>query len=402
MEQRKFTSRFRLVAGILLALVFVGGIYVGVHGREALAKITSLSAVESETADFTSFWKVWNIINEKYPNASGVSSQERVYGAIKGLVESLEDPYSEFFTPEETKDFQDLINGSFGGVGIEIGVKEKTLTAMSVLPNTPAEKAGILAGDKILKIDATATSDLSINGAVNLIKGEEGTTVTLTIYREGESVTREIALVRAKIIVPTLSTELRSDGIFVIEFYNFDSHAISEFKTAVLAFAKTGSKKLIIDLRGNPGGFLDAAIDTASWFLPAGEVIVRENFGPDEPETIYRSKGYATLQGKNIKIEILVDGGSASASEIFAGALSEHGVADLVGEQTYGKGSVQELIGITGETSLKLTIAKWLTPKGISISEQGLTPTYVVPFTDNDATLAIDPQLNKAIELLNQ
>ena len=208
---------------------------------------------------------------------------------------------------------------------------------------------------------------------------------------------------RDTIEIPTLDSELRKeDGVFVIKLYSFSANSAILFQTALQKFADSGSNKLILDLRGDPGGYLDSAVSMASWFLPGGKPILIEDYGDKEKEKIYRSRGYDVFAEGNLKMVILVDGGSASASEILAGALSEHGVAKLVGTQTYGKGSVQEVVPITDTTSLKVTIAKWYTPNGVSISEKGLTPDFIVKFTQKDADAKKDPQMDKALEIVNK
>ncbi len=312
---------------------------------------------------------------------------------------SLNDPYSVFFPPEEAKSFQETISGSFSGIGMEVGIKDKILTVVAPLKNTPSYKAGIKPGEKILKIDGKETNDMTVDKAISLIRGEKGTSVILTMYRDGDRKPREVTLVRDTIIIPTVETIKRDDGVFVISVYNFSANVATDFQNALKEFAQTNSDKLVIDLRGNPGGYLDAAISMASWFLPSGKTVVMEDFGNKTDKTIHRSLGYDVFE--NLKLVILVDEGSASASEIFAGALHDNKKALLVGEKTYGKGSVQELVPVTKDTSIKITIAKWLTPNGISISKEGIKPDYTVPITDKDVTDKVDPQMNKAVELLN-
>jgi carboxyl-terminal processing protease len=340
-------------------------------------------------------------MNEKYPGVAKISDQDKVYGAISGLVGSLNDPYSVFFTPDEAKSFEEEIAGNFTGIGMEVGIKDKILTVIAPLKDTPAYRADIKPGDKILKIDKTVTSNLSIEDAIKLIRGEKGTTVTLTIFRDGESNPREIKIVRDVINIPTLDTEKRPDGIFVIKLYSFTANSADLFRNAMKEFVDSGDGKLLLDLRGNPGGYLDAAVDMASWFLPNGKTVVTEDYGSNKPPEIFRSKGYDIFTDK-LKFVILMDGGSASASEILAGAMQDQGKAKLVGTQSFGKGSVQEVIDVTPDTILKITVAKWLTPKGTSISEKGLTPDYVVELTQKDADAKKDPQLDKAVELLNK
>ena len=399
----EFFKKRRISAVILfIAGFFLLGIYIGSHNQSEISKITNISNKNAPTeirADFSSFWKVWNVINEKYPQAKEITDQERVNGAISGLVESLNDPYSVYFNPDDSKMFEDEIAGSFSGIGMEVGIKDKTLTVIAPLKDTPAYKANIKPGDKILKIDNTITSDLNVEKAIELIRGVKGTTVTLTILREGEKEPREIKIVRDIINVPTLDTELRKDGVFVIKLYSFSENSADLFRDALKKFSLSKTDKLILDLRGNPGGYLEAAVSMASWFLPEGKAVVIEDYGNNTKQKIYRSQGYDIFTDK-LKFVILIDSGSASASEIMAGAMQDHGRAKLVGTQSYGKGSVQEVVDITPDTILKITVAKWLTPNGTSISQKGLTPDYEVEFTQKDYDSNRDPQMEKAVELL--
>ena len=240
---------------------------------------------------------------------------------------------------------------------------------------------------------------MAVDAAVKLIRGEKGTSVKLLIVRNGDVKPIEISVVRDTINIPTIDTKLRSDGIFIISLYSFSENSPSLFTKALREFVISGSDKLILDLRGNPGGYLEASVDMASWFLPTGKVIVREDFGKKQKEEVYRSKGYDIFSDK-LKMVILINRGSASASEILTGALSEHGKATVVGERSFGKGSVQELVNITNDTSLKITIARWLTPNGKSISEEGITPTYVATSSEKDLKDGRDVQLEKAVEIL--
>ena len=396
-------DRKRFIASLIILVgVFVLGVRVGWLNRPEVQKVIDILNKENEvvsSTDLEPFWKVWNLIDQKYPGAEKIGDQERVWGAVKGLAGSLDDPYTSFFPPEEAKDFEDSLNGEFGGVGMEIGIKDKIITVIAPLKDTPAYKAGIKAGDKILKIDKNITDSMSVEKAVSLIRGPKDTTVNLTIFRETDKKPREISITRDRIVIPTLDTKLRSDGIFVISLYNFSGNSSVLFQDALEEFIKSGSDKLVLDLRGNPGGYLDTAIDMASWFLPSGKIVVTEDYGTPEKEKVHRSRGYDIFTDQ-LKMVILMDGGSASASEILAGALNEHGVAKLVGEQTFGKGSVQELIDVTDDTALKITIAQWLTPNGISISKEGLKPDYEVEITEKDLETDHDPQMDKAVELL--
>ena len=403
-----FKTRRAYAIVLLVVFTFGFGIYVGFNNRPEIEKVLTLTGKETAvqtTADFSPFWKVWNVINDKYPGAEKVTDQEKVYGAISGLIGSLNDPYSEFFAPDEAKIFEEDISGNFSGVGMEIGIKNRVLTVIAPLKNTPAYRAGIESGDKILKIDETATAGLGVDQAIKLIRGEQGTTVSLSILREGEREPREIKIVRDIINIPTLDTESRKDGIFVVELYSFSANSPSLFRDAIRQFAQAKSDKLLLDLRGNPGGYLEAAISMASWFLPEGKVVVTEDYGEESEPKVFRSKGYNVFNDK-LKFVILIDGGSASASEILAGAMQDHKRAILVGSESYGKGSVQEVVDITPDTLLKITVAKWLTPNGNLITDKGLTPDYLVEFSKEparaggDSESEKDPQMDKAVELL--
>ncbi len=402
-----FLARKRLIVAVIavfaMGAMFILGVLFGFNNRPAVSNITSLINKESgvldeKKIDFSPFWTTWKLLDEKYVSEDGPQNQERVWGAIQGLVSSLGDPYSVFLPPAETEMFESDISGNFEGVGMEIGIRDKILTVIAPLKGTPSEKAGVLPGDKIIKIDETPTIDLSVDKAVKLIRGKKGTIVRLSIIREPKDEALEISVTRDTINIPTIDTEIKSD-VFIIRLYNFSANSPGLFRESLREFAVSGKDKLILDLRGNPGGYLEAAVDMASWFLPAGKVIVREDFGKKAEPVVYRSKGYDVFN-ENLKMIILVNAGTASASEILAGALSEHGKAKLVGEKTFGKGSVQELIKVTSDSSLKITVARWLTPNGVSISKNGLKPDIEVPITKEDLENERDAQMDKAIAVL--
>ncbi len=404
-----FKTKYLAGVTFFIVLAFVSGVYVGTHQKSEIEKVVGVNSTETPSdingVDFAPFWKAWNTINEKYPGADEITNQDRVYGAISGLMHSLNDPYSVFFSPEEAKSFEEQIAGNFSGVGMEVGIKDDILTVIAPLKNTPADRAGIKSGDKILKINDTLTSDLTVDKAIKLIRGEKGTELTLTILHSGEQKAVEIKVIRDTIEIPTLETEMRKDGVFVIRLFSFSANSASLFRDALKEFAMSKSDKLILDLRDNPGGYLDTAVYISSWFLPAGKVIVSEDYGGDKDPEIFRSKGFELIRNKtenvlgdNLKFVILIDSGSASASEIVAGAMQDQKKAILVGEQSYGKGSVQQVLDMTKDTILKITIAKWLTPNGNTIAQKGLTPDYVIK---NVKTIkGDDPQVAKAVKLL--
>ncbi len=404
----------KIVTLIVLIAVFSVGFISGKSTDVEARQMMSGSAANSiSDLDFSVFWKVWTIINQKYVPTKVASStnptteptnQDRIYGAIKGMVSSMGDPYTTFFTPKENTAFKTEIDGNFEGIGMEVGQKNGVITVIAPIPDSPADKAGIRTGDKLVKIDSTFTSDISVDQAVTLIRGKKGTQVVLTIIRDGVTKPIEYKITRDVINLPTLDSSLDAKtGIYTIKLYSFNANSAEMFNTAIDKFALSSSNKLIIDLRGNPGGFLDSAVTIASNFLPAGAVIVRENYGANKTEDVMRSLGYDTFKTKGApKVVVLIDAGSASASEILAGALREQGVATLVGTRSFGKGSVQELIDITPDTALKVTIARWLTPNGNWISEIGVQPDVEVKVSEDDIKAQKDPQMAKAVEILSK
>lgn len=393
-------SAIILASVLIVAASFGGGMYVGYANRPAIEKVKSVLGQETakpREVDFSQFWDIWARVEAEYVDRSTIDRQKLVYGAISGMVKAIGDPYTVFFPPQQSKLFSEDVHGSFGGIGAEIGMRKDILTIIAPLKGSPAERAGLKAGDKIFKINATTTADLTVEEAVSFIRGEIGTPVTLTINREGADGLKEIKITRETIVVPILDTAEKGNGIFSIHLLNFNEKSAWEFRGAVRKFASSGDTKLILDLRQNPGGFLDAAVDIASWFLPAGEIVARERLA-DGNENLYRSSGYGLLQ--SVPVVVITDQGSASAAEILAGALRDIRAAKLVGDKTFGKGSVQQVDTLNGGASLKITIAKWLTPKGISINEKGLEPDIKVEVKKEDAETGKDPVLEKGIEIL--
>jgi carboxyl-terminal processing protease len=260
---------------------------------------------------------------------------------------------------------------------MEIAVRDGVLTVVAPLKDTPSYRAGVQAQDLILKIDDRETKGMDVRTAVKYIRGPKGTKVKITVIREGLTTEKVIEITRDVIKSPVIKTEKRKDGIFVIEFYTFAETSPELFRQALLEFEKSGYQKLIVDLRGNPGGYLEASVDIASWFLPAGAVVVTEDYAGKQDSVVHRSKGYNAFTD-SLKLVILTDKGSASASEILAGALKHYKKATLIGTNTFGKGSVQELVDITPTTSLKVTVARWLMPDGGWITGTGVEPNIIV------------------------
>lgn len=375
----------------------------GTQGAALFSAFTQQNEPEVSSADMSEFWEVWKLMDDKFATASSsdeLSTEEKIQGAISGLVTSYQDPYSVYLVPEDAQAFDEDISGNFSGVGMEVGMRDGMITVISPLPNSPAEEAGVVAGDIIVAIDGESTEQMSIDSAVKRIRGETGADVALTIVRDGKSELLEIVITRENITIPTIETDQQGD-IFIISLYSFNALAEANMQEALREYIRSDANKLILDLRGNPGGYLQSAISISSYFLPTGKVVVTESFGDERANQIFRSQGRVIQNFTEDSLVILVDGGSASASEIVAGALTEHNVATLMGSQTFGKGSVQELVNLDSGASLKVTIARWLTPNGTSISDGGLTPDYTVPRTPQQIVDEEDPQLEAAVQYLN-
>lgn len=405
-----FSKRFLpIIVIVCLAAGFGGGLlYAKSHsGGEVLTakQLINQDGGKPQDVDFSLFWKAWNTLDDKYVDDSKIDYQKMLYGAISGMVNSLGDPYTVFFEPVTSKKFQEEIKGSFGGVGIEVGKKNDVLTVIAPLKDTPAFKAGIQSGDRIVKIDGKPTAGMAIDDAVNMIRGKKGTKVTLTILN-AKNESKDFVLIRDTISVPTVEWKLLdSNGkkVAYMHIYAFNENVDSEFKKATEEILKSNAQALIVDLRNNPGGLLDSAINLAGSFVEKGQPVVSEIFG-NGLKNEFPSRGNAAL--KKYPAVLLVNGGSASASEILAGALHDNLKLKLIGEKTYGKGSVQELDGLGDGSSLKVTIAKWYTPSGVSISEKGIEPDIKVELTDDQKKDMIlgdpekDLQLQKALEVL--
>lgn len=399
--------------GILLALIlaagsFISGMQVGdlADKQNQQANIFSFfSTPESkvEEHDLSQFWKVWDLLDEKFISASTtktLTDEEKINGAIEGLVKTYGDPYTVFLPPAENAAFSEDIAGNFSGIGMEVGLRNDVVTVISPLPDTPAERAGILSGDIVVKIDGESTEGMLIDEAVRRIRGEKGTEVVLSIFREGDSEIREVKVIRDTINIPTVKTEKVGD-VFIIRLFSFNAIAEMKMQEAIREYTESGAKSMILDLRGNPGGYLQSAVAIASYFLPTGKVVVREHFGEGNEEKMYRSQGRTLREFTPEKMVVLVDNGSASASEILAGALKEHKVATLIGVDTFGKGSVQELVSLPNGSSLKVTVARWLTPEGVSISDSGLKPDIKITRTPEQRLEGLDPQQEAALRFIS-
>lgn len=404
---------------VLLAVGFGGGFITERYlVQQGVSNAIVGTTQPPSDVDLSPLWRAWNVIDEKFVPAALASTtvtattttkinEDRIWGMIGGLAASLNDPYTFFLPPQQNHDFNQDMSGSFEGVGMEIAIKSEVLTVVSPLKGTPAEKAGIKAADQVLKIDGLDTKGMDVSSAVSKIRGPKGTKVTLLIMREDWSEPKEIQVERDTITVPIVATQADTHikdipkDVYVISVATFTSNSPDLFRNALRDFSQSGKDKLILDLRGNPGGYLEAAVNMASWFLPSGSVVVTEDYNGHADNVVHRSLGFNVFS-KNLKMAILVDKGSASASEILAGALRYHGIATLVGTNTFGKGSVQELVQITPETSLKVTVARWLGPDGKQIPHEGIAPDIMATTSDEMIKAGKDPQMDAAVRFLNQ
>lgn len=381
--------------------LFYAGYRIGLAQPHTLTlkNVADTEVPKSVGADFNIFWQTWDIIRENALKSDTVSDKDLVYSAAAGLLRSLDDPYSVFQKPGDAAKFNQDVQGNFGGVGMRIDVKDKQLIVLQPLKNSPSDRAGVKAGDKIIKINGTYSLDMDIDTAVKLIRGEVGTKVRVTLLRDGWSAPKEFSITREIIQVPTLDYALKNGDVAYVQLYSFNNNAEQLFRDAIRSPELGKAKGLILDLRGNPGGFLDVAVRLAGWFVEQGKPVVTEEFRSGEKNT-YQSPGGGQL--KDFPLVVLVDGNSASAAEILAGALRDDRNAILVGEKTFGKGTVQELKNLTDGSQIKITVAHWLLPKGALIDKNGIEPDIKVPVTEKDAAEKHDVQLEKALEAVEK
>lgn len=351
----------------------------------------------SNDVDFKLFWEVWNTLKRDYVDQNKLTEKKLFYGALSGLVGATDDPYSVFMNPEEAREFEEDLSGTFDGIGAEIGFRDDVLTIIAPLEGMPAIKAGVRTGDKIYAIDGENAQDLSVEEAVKKIRGPKGTSVKLTLVREGSREPIDISIVRDTVIVKSVKTSFdEKTGLFTIKLSNFNNDTDALFNQAVSEALIKKPRGLILDLRNNPGGYLDTAVLVASEWVKEGS-IVTEEFG-DGRRIEHVSRGSARLA--SIPTVVLVNEGSASASEIVAGALKDYGLAKLVGEKTFGKGSVQVLRQLEDGSVVKITTAKWLTPKGSYIHELGIEPEIMIEMSFEDYQANRDPQTDEAKKIL--
>ena len=345
--------------------------------------------------EFDSLSEVWTVIQDSYVNQSAIDNEKLAQGAIDGMLQALGDPYSSYYDNYST--LEDYLQGSFEGIGATVSKESGQLTVVSPIKGSPAEQAGIKAGDVILEIDGEPTNDLTVTEAVMKIRGPKETTVTLLIQHEGESTPVEMQIVRAEITEPSVDYKSLPNDIGYIQIAYFADHTVSEFQTALNDAIINGSKGLILDLRGNPGGYLEVVADIADEFLDGGVILYEAT---DSLEIIRDWTASPGGLAVDIPLVVLVDNSSASGSEVLAGALQDHGRAVIIGTQTFGKGSVDSTYELQDGSALYLTTGRWLTPDKHAIEGVGITPDFVVEQSDEDTASGVDTQLNFAIEYL--
>lgn len=400
-------------------------------------------------ADFATFWQVWNVLDENYalPASTTVTASDRIDGAILGLTESYGDPYTTVFIKKDATDFKEQVSGQFEGIGAVLNQIGEYVVVQHVLEGSPASRAGVQTGDFLLQVNSTPLVDVDMAFAVQNIRGPKDSIATLQVLRDKTilviEVTRDSVAIQSAIsatadevtnavetIASTIVNKVRntfiqegnienttedeqseidkvsaqaddlSRNLFVMRLAIFSESSSKQIKKELTDYVSSGKRDLIIDLRGNPGGVLDVAEDFASYFLPKGAVVAKEVFGKTGQEISYRSYGYTLLpQNDERQIVILLDSNSASASEIFAAALRDAGVATIIGTQSYGKGSVQQMLDVNDHLTLKLTVARWYTPLGATIDKVGITPDIIV---DIETATSGDPIFERAVEYLLQ
>ncbi len=357
-------------------------------------------AFVKEDVDLSLFWTVWNTLEKKYIDENVVEREKMVYGAIKGLVDALDDPYTVFMDPDESREFSDSLEGTLEGIGAELSVEDKSIVIVSPIKNSPAERAGLLPGDIIYKINDELAGDMTLFEAIGKIRGRKGTTVNLTIVREKIDKPIVVSIVRDSIELESVTVEKLENGITYLSVNQFNEKTLDEFNKAVSEMILKEPKGLIIDLRYNGGGYLDAAVDMLSFLLPSHTeaVKLRARDGAEtKDETLYTNGNPKLL---NVPLVVLVNEGSASASEILAGAIQDNKRGVVMGTQSFGKGTVQEVDSFEDGSSIRITIAKWMTPSGRDINKIGVTPDMIVELTDDDVAKKYDRQKEEAIKYL--
>ncbi|MBI2019851.1 S41 family peptidase [Candidatus Daviesbacteria bacterium] len=404
-----FLKKINLGVILIVILAFLLGFQVGTKGTQIRWEKGFQFSVENQepppniNINFKLFWDTWDLLSKEYFDKKALDPEKLFYGAIQGMVSAVGDPYTVFLTPQQQKSSKEELNGSFEGVGIQLGFnKDKRLVVMTPLNGTPAEKAGIKADDLIVKIDDKDTTGISLPEAVQLIRGPKDTKVELTILREGEEEPLEFSLVRDTIVVKSVELTFKETPggkkVAVIKLSRFSERLKEEWEAIVSDILGNNISGVILDVRNNPGGYLEGAVFVSSEFLKNGDVVLQENNQGERRAFEVNRKG-VLLDNPMV---VIINKGSASASEIVAGALQDRNRATIVGEKSFGKGTIQEAQDLEGGTGIHITVAKWLTPNGQWVNEtEGLEPDVVVEMPKEvEEEEKKDPQLEKALEIL--
>lgn len=386
----------KLCVVIVLVAVFFLGISIGNGSIVLRGSMDPVANNLPKNLDFSSVEQMYDVLRTRFDGQ--LSEQDLVDGMKRGMAAATGDPYTEFFNAEEAEEFNGDLNGTFSGIGAELGKKDKYIVIVAPIAGYPAEKAGLRPQDIIAEINGESAYDLSVSEAVSKIRGEAGTSVKLKVIRD-KSEELDFEITRAKITVPSVKHEILEGNIGYLQVARFDDTTADMAQQAANEFKKAGVKGVVLDLRNNPGGILNASVDLAGIWLPRGKTVLEEKRGGVVVKT-YESTGPATLE--RVKTVVLINEGSASASEITAGALHDHQVATLIGQQSFGKGSVQSPTELPNGGLLKVTIARWFTPNGKNIDKEGIAPDKKVERTGDDITAGRDPQKDAALQFLQK
>ncbi len=404
-------KKSRLAATVILPiLTLLLGLQLGQQfERQSILTVQSAQQVEAgsgtvisdpeKEADITLLWTSWKLLMSHYVHPEELTTNKMVEGAIRGMVASVGDPYTLYMTPKENTDFRDILSGHLEGIGAELSLKDGSVVVVNAIKNSPAEKAGLLPQDIIITVDGKTLQNLTLDQIVALIRGKKGTPVVLTLLSKNDLEPRNITIIRDQIQVPSTKYETKTTAngpIGLLTIHEFGGSTIREIREILSKVHEGTEKGLIVDLRFNGGGYLDGAVDLSSMFLKTGKVVTVAGRGEDTE--VHKVSGNPVLP--TLPMVVLINSGSASASEIFAGALKDYKRATIIGTQSFGKGTVQEVLDLPGGSSLRVTIARWLTPNGTDLGKVGIAPDIVVDRTVEDVRADKDPQLTAALEFL--
>lgn len=403
------SPRLPLLIGFPILTLILGwqmGVSYGqtAHGESTTRPQNQSGAVLQDPqrdADLSVLWRVWDLLNQNYVHPEELTAHKMVEGAVRGLVASLGDPYTLYMTEQENTDFRNMLDGHLEGIGAELSMKDNIPKVVRAIKGSPAEKAGLMPEDILQTVNGKTLENMTLDQIVGQIRGKKGTSVTITVLREKNTEPLSFTIIRDQIQVPSTDYQIKKTAkgdVGVLTISEFGSATINEVKAIIKTIDPRKIKGLVIDLRYNGGGYLDGAVDLASMFIRDGVVVSVAGRGTDVQ--VHSVRGNPVLP--DLPTVVLINNGSASASEIFAGAMKDHKRATIVGMQSFGKGTVQEVIDLPGGSSLRVTIARWLTPNGTDLGKVGVTPDVVIDMTKDDAIAGKDPQMDKALELLTR